>query len=89
MKWENGEKERERKRRKAGRSIRSLAGQTLESLPHETKGGGCQTSCKLRELLTPTTEIATMVMLASYESSQHCIGVVACLCSLWNDRHFT
>ena len=29
---------RERKRRKAGRS--SLVGQTLESLAHETKGGG-------------------------------------------------
>jgi len=37
VKWENGEKERERKRRKAGRS--SLAGKTLESLLRETKGG--------------------------------------------------
>ena len=36
MKWENGVKERER--RKAGRS--SLAGQTVESLPRETKDGG-------------------------------------------------
>jgi len=33
---------RERKRRKAGRS--SLAGQTLESLPRETKGGGREMS---------------------------------------------
>ena len=24
-----------------------------------------------------------MVMLASYESSQHCAGVVTCLCLLW------
>ena len=38
MKWENWEKERERKRRKAGRN--SLADQTLGSLPRETKGGG-------------------------------------------------
>jgi len=45
VKWENGEKERERKRRKAGRS--SLAGKTLESLPRETKGGGRKMSTLL------------------------------------------
>ena len=28
-----------------------------------------------------------MVVLASYESSQHCAGVVTCLSLLW--RHFT
>jgi len=28
-----------------------------------------------------------MVMLASYECSQHCAGVVTCLSLLW--RHFT
>jgi len=38
VKWENGGKKRGRERRKAGRS--SLPGQTVESLPRETKEGG-------------------------------------------------
>ena len=51
-KWENEEKERERKMKKAGRSC--LAGKTLKNLPHETKGGGrCQLFCKPRKLLMP------------------------------------
>jgi len=32
------------------------------------------------------TEIATMVMLACYESSQHCSGAVTCYCG---SGHFT
>ena len=47
MKWEN-ERKRGSERRKTGGS--SHAGQTLESLPSETKGGRFQLSCKLREL---------------------------------------
>jgi len=47
VKWENGEREREgEERRKAGRS--SLAGKTLESLPHETKGRGRELSTLLQ-----------------------------------------
>ena len=44
MKWETGENERERE--KAGGS--SLAGQTLESVPRETKGGGREMSTLLQ-----------------------------------------
>ena len=62
---------REGEEKKAGRS--SLAGQIHESLPRERKRGG-------REYVNTHTETAIMVMLASYESSQHCAGVVTCLC---------
>ena len=42
MKWENGEKEKEERRK-----TRSLAGQALESLARETKGGGREMSTLL------------------------------------------
>ena len=71
---------KEGEEKKAGRS--SLAGQIHESLPRESKGGGgrCQLSCKVREYVNTHTETVTMVMLASYESSHCCAGVVTCLC---------
>ena len=87
MKWENGEKERERKRRTAGRS--SLAGKTLESLPRRLRevGGRCQLSCKLRELfILIRTEIATMDicwLVMNLVSIVEATGVVACLGLLW------
>ena len=40
----------------------------LSKLPRETKRGGrCQLSCKVRESVNTHTEIAIMVMLASYD----------------------
>ena len=58
----------------------SRAGKTLESLPRETNGGGREVSTVLQAkgIVSTHTEIATMVMLAS----QHCAGVVTCLCLL-------
>ena len=68
---------REGEEKKAGRS---LAGQINESLPGEIKGGGrCQLSCKVREYVNTHTETTTIVVLASYESSHRCAGVVTCL----------
>ena len=71
---------REGEEKKAGRS--SLAGQINESLPRESKGGGrrCQLSCKVREYVNTHTETTTIVVLASYESSHRCAGVVTCSC---------
>ena len=81
MTWENGEKEREGEEgRKAGRS--SQGGKTLKSLPRETNGGAREGDVICPESLGAHTEVATMVTLASYESSQHCAGVVTCLCLL-------
>ena len=90
MKWENEGKGREgEERRTAGRS---LAGQTLESLHRETKGEGvlpARLGEKRGSLASEThyklhthAETDTMVMLASYESSQHCAVVVPYLCLL-------
>ena len=70
---------REGEEMKAGRS--NLVGPIHESLLRERKGGGgtemsSKLSCKVREYVNIHTETAIMVMLASYESSQHCAGVV-------------
>ena len=48
------------------------------------EGGSYQRSCKLRvgSCLHPY-KVATIVTLASYDSSQHCAGVVTCFCLLW------
>ena len=65
MKWENGEKEREGEEKKLGRQggLTSLACQTRESLPRETKGRGGRWhfSCELRELagLLHTSDFST------------------------------
>ena len=56
--------------KETGRSS-SLAGNTLESLPRETKGDVISSVS-----LGTHTEEATMVMLASYECSQHCAGIL-------------
>ena len=71
---DNRARAREGEEKKAGRSIVQIHG----SLPFESKGGGgrCQLSCKVREYVN--TETVTMVMLASYESSHCCAGVVTC-----------
>ena len=81
MKWGSGETTglgpgRERKRRQRGVDIVQIH----ESLPRESKGGGgrCQLSCEVREYVNTHTETVTMVMLASYESSHCCAGVVTC-----------
>jgi len=52
---ERGEREGGRGNRERQGGVVSLAaGQTLESLPSGTKGGGrCQLSCKFKELLIP------------------------------------
>jgi len=70
----------ERKRRQGG--VVSLARFTrvCPARGREEEGGRCQLSCKVREDVNTHTETAIMVMLASYESSQHCAGVVTCLC---------
>jgi len=66
---------RERKRRQEG--VVSLARFT-RVCPARVKeeGGRCQLSFKAREYINTHTETATMVMLASYESSDRCAGVV-------------
>ena len=77
---------RGRERKKEGRQggSSSLAGQTRERLPRETAAegpGGREMSTlgiSLRSC-NARTEIATVVVLASYESSQHCVGVGTCL----------
>ena len=51
-----------------------------EFVPRREEGRRCQLSCKVRELVCTHTQTATVVMLASYESSNHCAGVVTCLC---------
>ena len=66
----------ERKRRQGG--VVSLARFTrvCPARGRKEEGGRCQLSCKVREYVNTHTETATMFMLASYESSKHCAGVV-------------
>ena len=70
-----GDNREERKRRQGGVVLLARFTRVCPARGRE-EGGRCQLSCKVRKYVITHTETAIMVMLASYESSQHCAGVV-------------